>query len=335
MRKSLIVFALTLASAVAQTTATPRIPVFTQPVVSGATAKAFNDFVEKNRGKLVHLNVQINTLFSRIDDDHNLFVSEDPCPEPKFESSCAGSNYVVSGENEYELTFYQGINRLNGYFVIDDNVEMHGGVYYGLRSVSAAMVLLQTQTAASAPAKSVQESDTVANLGHMKVFLDDALCFKHNSGCDFDYVSGRHFKVSSFYNQVKEELRTTDETGVTQELDYDFKDIWAKDAISGFGEMREGSELAFGQYDFTGDKPDSLVIVTVRKGENDFMKCGVNIYQLEGNKWNLAGVLKAGDVLGTCDIKFKVNKVTIPRHLRGFYHQLTYQNGHFEDTSNF
>jgi hypothetical protein len=45
-----------------------------------------------------------------------------------------------------------------------------------------------------------------------------------------------------------------------------------------------------------------------------------------------AHVLNAIDVLGPCEIDFKVNKITIQRHLRGFYHQLTFQNGRFEDT---
>jgi hypothetical protein len=49
----------------------------------------------------------------------------------------------------------------------------------------------------------------------------------------------------------------------------------------------------------------------------------------------LSGTLKAPNVLGKCEIEFTLNKVTIPRHLRGFYYQLTYQNGHFEDTSSF
>lgn len=45
---------------------------------------------------------------------------------------CAGSHYILSGKDDYVLEFYRGNNRLNGYFVINENREMHQGVYYTL-----------------------------------------------------------------------------------------------------------------------------------------------------------------------------------------------------------
>jgi hypothetical protein len=96
----------------------------------------------------------------------------------------------------------------------------------------------------------------------------------------------------------------------------------------------EHADVVFGQYDFEGRTPLNLIVATSRQGE-DFVQCGVNIYSLHDNKWKLTGALKADDVVGKCEMEFRASKVTVPRRLRGFYHQLTYQNERFEDTSEF
>ena len=156
---------------------------------------------------------------------------------------------------------------------------------------------------------------------------DKAKCFKDNSGCTFRYISGRRFSVNAYYRQVQDVFNTTDETGARQDLDYNWSDIWSEPT------ERAGSTIAMGQYDFTGNKPDALVVASARQDKTGETLCGVNVYMLVAGQWKLAGVLKATDVLGACEIDFKVNKITIQRHLRGFYHQLTFQNGRFEDTS--
>jgi hypothetical protein len=123
------------------------LPSFTTPIATVATAEAFESFVDKNRGKLVRLNVQMVLWFSRIGSKiqgkDDLFVATAPCDASQPVIDCAGSHYLLSGKDDYVLEFYQGNNRLNGYFVINENREMHQGVYYNLKSVPAAQVLLR------------------------------------------------------------------------------------------------------------------------------------------------------------------------------------------------
>jgi hypothetical protein len=164
-------------------------------------------------------------------------------------------------------------------------------------------------------------------LSRAVTYDDKAKCFKDNSGCTFRYISGRRFSVDAYYEQVQDVFNATDETGARQDLDYNWSDIWSEPT------ERAGSTIVMGQYDFTGNKPDALVVASARQDKTGETLCGVNVYMLVAGQWKLAGVLKAIDVLGPCEIDFKVNKITIQRHLRGFYHQLTFQNGRFEDTS--
>jgi hypothetical protein len=141
-----------MASDKAQPAQETSVPSFTAPVTSAATAEAFESFVDRDRGKVVHLNVEMGVQFSRVGDKiqgkddlfDDLFVAAGPCDESQPVLDCAGSHYLLSG-GDYVLEFYQGNNRLNGYFVINENTENHQGVYYILKSVSAAQVLLQTQ----------------------------------------------------------------------------------------------------------------------------------------------------------------------------------------------
>jgi len=143
---------LAASSALSQAAKTPppentSLPSFTTPITTAATAEAFESFIDKNRGKLVHLNVQMGPRFSRIGSKiqakDDLFVATEPCDASQAAIDCAGSHYLLSGEDDYVLEFYKGNNRLNGYFVINENREMHQGVYYNLKSVPAAQVLLR------------------------------------------------------------------------------------------------------------------------------------------------------------------------------------------------
>jgi hypothetical protein len=180
----------------------------------------------------------------------------------------------------------------------------------------------------------VEPEYPITGLKNIVIFKDSDICFKDNSNCSFNFDSGRHFKVIAYFEQVMDAFIAIDETDQQQILDYDFNGIWKAADDPKDGAFRAGSDIIFGQYDFEGRIPDDLVMISERKDENLMTRCGVNIYTLKNNKWSLVGMLKAPDVLGKCEIDFRVNKVTIPRHLRGFNHQLTYQNGRFEDTSN-
>jgi hypothetical protein len=139
-------------TASAQPSRKSAIPSFTTAVANETTAQAFGSFVDKSRGKLVHFNVEIAPRFSWIggkikgkDDPWlDFFVATSPCEEPQAVLMCAGAHYLLSG-NDFVLEFYKGNNRFNGYFVVGENVENHQGLYYMLKSVPAAQVILQTQ----------------------------------------------------------------------------------------------------------------------------------------------------------------------------------------------
>jgi len=124
---------------------------FTAPATKASDAQAFQAFIDKHRGQLVHLNVQMNPRFSRIGDkiqgkqivwDDDLFVATSPCDAPQPVLNCAGAHFLLAGKKDYTLEYYQGGNRLDGYFTINDNTENHQGIYFMLRSVPAAQVLL-------------------------------------------------------------------------------------------------------------------------------------------------------------------------------------------------
>jgi hypothetical protein len=139
-------------TAKAQSSGKTVIPPFTTAIVGVPTAESFQAFVDKNRGKLVRFNLNMAPPFSRIGDKikgkedlwSDLFVATSPCAAPQNVLVCAGAHYLLSGK-DFVLEYYEGNNRLNGYFVISENTENHQGIYYLLKSVPAAQVLLQTQ----------------------------------------------------------------------------------------------------------------------------------------------------------------------------------------------
>lgn len=119
------------------------VPSFNLQITGPQQAEAFEQFVDKNRGKLVHINVAIAESYSEIDENY-LGVSTTPCSSPYFFTYCLEVGLVIEG-GDYELGWYKGENRLSGFFVIDENVEMHQGMWYVLKSVPRETVLLQTQ----------------------------------------------------------------------------------------------------------------------------------------------------------------------------------------------
>ena len=91
------------------------------------------------------------------------------------------------------------------------------------------------------------------------------------------------------------------------------------------------NEYVIGQYDFDGDKVDELIIAV--KSDHEGMDCGVclNIWRIDDMKqW----ILSAPGILGDPTCELVLNKIKVPRNLRGFYYEWTFQNGTFEDTGN-
>lgn len=121
------------------------IPSFTRPVATGASAEALGAFVDENRGKLVHINVNATPEVSRYDGD-DIFFATEACEEGKPEFECSGFRLHVrdaASQDDHALYYYHGDNWLSGYFVIDENVEMHQGMIFGLQSVPASQVALR------------------------------------------------------------------------------------------------------------------------------------------------------------------------------------------------
>jgi hypothetical protein len=114
------------------------------------TEQQLSEFIDSNRGKLVHISIAISadqSAISRIENRTSLGLSDTPCATPDtFFSYCMEDGLVLIGSG-YELGYYVGANRLNGYFTIDESAEMHQGRWFSLRAVSPDSVLLRTQTA--------------------------------------------------------------------------------------------------------------------------------------------------------------------------------------------
>lgn len=172
----------------------------------------------------------------------------------------------------------------------------------------------------------------VVGLERVVTYPASSECFEKNAGCNYHYESGRKFLLALYTQQIQDVFRVTDETNHIHELSYDWRSIWNYN--TGAGPERGKADVVYGQYDFEGKMPDSLVVVSAVEDAGR-TKCGVNIYNLRRDRWVLAGKILAPDVIGDCVVTFKVNKVTIPRNLRGFYRQLTFQDGRFKDTGSY
>jgi len=61
----------------------------------------------------------------------------------------------------------------------------------------------------------------------------------------------------------------------------------------------------------------------------------INVFKLESDKWILIGSLTGRIILGDPIAEVKMNKITIDRHLRGFYYQWTLESGKFKDTGDY
>jgi len=101
-------------------------------------------------------------------------------------------------------------------------------------------------------------------------------------------------------------------------------------------ELLQSARLQIGQYDFDGDDIDELVLAVQENnsGTNCMNGICLNIFKLKRCEWE-----RIGDLTGECIVgdyipraKIKVNKITIPRNLRGFFYQWTFINDRFENT---
>jgi hypothetical protein len=123
----------------------------TRNLDSSEAVQQFVEFMDSKRGKLVHINVALPPEFSDIPQQlpgevyRNFYVTDSACESPdSFPLSCMEEGFEIYGA-DYGLGWYSGHNELSGYFVIDENTEMHQGRWWRLNAVSPSDVLLQVQ----------------------------------------------------------------------------------------------------------------------------------------------------------------------------------------------
>jgi hypothetical protein len=123
---------------------TLRIPDFSGEDLSIKKIDQLENFIQENRGKLVHINVTISEKQSRIleEDQKYLSLASIQCDTPSF-SDCATLHLILLG-SDFDLGWYKGNNILSGYFVVGETVEYHVGPYFDLKGVSREEVLLRT-----------------------------------------------------------------------------------------------------------------------------------------------------------------------------------------------
>lgn len=125
------------------------IPKFMKKTDSQKNAEELNDFLEKNKGKLVQINTDITVEFGKMYDElpNEISLSTEPCNTiDDFVVNCKASSVIVDGNaDNYTLDTYKSDYRLSGYFIIDDNVIMAQGINYTLKPVSREKVLFETQ----------------------------------------------------------------------------------------------------------------------------------------------------------------------------------------------
>jgi len=120
------------------------IPNFEGKINSSREYELFYQFMDKNCGKIVHINMKTDGSFSKLADKNSFALSPDPCPNPdKFFTECVAT--YLHFEGNHNLEWYKGDIRFSGYFVIDENISMGQGEHYGLKSIPAEQMLLQTQ----------------------------------------------------------------------------------------------------------------------------------------------------------------------------------------------
>lgn len=125
------------------------VPQFIREIARGPECHEFEEFLGQNRGKLVEIAVDVNTVFSSIYKDSTSgsldFKSDAEADTSPMGERCSDFTCYITGD-PYSLYWYKtGNHRLNGFFVIDRDVSWHQGQNFGLRAVPPETVLPHTQ----------------------------------------------------------------------------------------------------------------------------------------------------------------------------------------------
>lgn len=170
-------------------------------------------------------------------------------------------------------------------------------------------------------------SDFISGLTTSKVYTKE----QAEKGSEFNYSDGRKFKIKFFFEQLDVLFYAYNENDQKQRVMTNFEAGYS----SPDGEMldlKDKAKFLVGQYDFNADNIDELVIAIQ---DNDDMDNGlsINVFELTGDTWKQIGVMTGKTILGEPRAEVKMNKITIPRNLRGFYYQWTFESGKFKNTS--
>lgn len=122
-----------------------QVPDFLGEISSDDGVTSFESFLAKNRGKIVKIVVDIS------DDFHEWSQSEgrgelvmgSPC-ERNPNGFCWSSRIGVAG-HDFEASWYKNGLRFNGFFLVDETIEMHQGMHFGMKSVNREQVVSQVQ----------------------------------------------------------------------------------------------------------------------------------------------------------------------------------------------
>jgi|GEM_PF-4518711 len=167
----------------------------------------------------------------------------------------------------------------------------------------------------------------VSGLNKSKVYSKE----EAEKGSVYHYSNGRKFKIDFMHYQTSVMFFVTNENNQKQRLDFSFE-VGYEDLEEEIQNLKEKTRFLVGQYDFDADGVDELVIAIQDYDDINNGLC-INIFKLQRDSWELVGLLTGKDILGEPKAEVKINKVTIPRNLRGFYYQWAFEGNKFVEMS--
>lgn len=170
-------------------------------------------------------------------------------------------------------------------------------------------------------------SDFVSGLNFSKVYSKE----EAEKGSVYHYSDGRKFKIDFMHYQTSVMFFVTNENSHKQRLETSFE-VGYFDSDKEIPNLKEKTRFLVGQYDFDADSVDELVIAIQDYDDFDNGLC-INIFKLRRDSWELIGLLTGKDILGEPKGEVKINKITIPRNLRGFYYQWAFEGNKFVEMS--
>lgn len=188
---------------------------------------------------------------------------------------------------------------------------------------------LAKKAEASSPINHETSSAFVTGLHSATVYTKN----QAENGAQYKYLDGRTFNIKFFFEQTDIMFYAVNENDQQKRLDTKFSVGYTTDGE--IMDLKQDTKFLVGQYDFDGDDIDELIIALQdndKKGNNGVC---LNIFKLENDHWNRMGDFSGETILGEPIAEVKLNKITVPRHLHGFYYQWTLESGQFKDTGDY